>query len=103
MLLVDDDERVRELVRVNLELEGYAVAEAGSAEDGLAAIEQARPDLVLARRDDAARRRLGDAAADPGAVRHGAIPVVMFSGGERRERGNARAQGFVGSRSTSSS
>lgn len=47
VLVVDDDERMRELVRVNLELEGYAVAEAGSAEAGLAAIEQARPALVL--------------------------------------------------------
>jgi len=47
VLVVADDERVRELVRVDLELEGYAVAEAGSGEAGLAAIEQARPDLVL--------------------------------------------------------
>src|ERR671932_340302 len=47
ILLVDDDERVRELVRVNLEFEGYSVREAGSAEDGLAAVEDAPPDLIL--------------------------------------------------------
>src|SRR4051812_49670613 len=47
VLLVDDDEKVRELVRVNLEFEGYAVREAGSAEEGLSAIEEAKPDLVL--------------------------------------------------------
>src|ERR1700752_478294 len=32
VLLVDDDERVRELVRMTLEVEGYEVHEAGSAE-----------------------------------------------------------------------
>src|SRR5207244_6586209 len=47
ILLVDDDERVRELVRVNLEFEGYIVREAGSAEEGLTAIAEAKPDLVL--------------------------------------------------------
>src|ERR671935_1682127 len=36
ILIVDDDERVREYVRVNLEMEGYAVREAASAEEGLA-------------------------------------------------------------------
>ena len=32
VLIVDDDERLREYVRVNLEMEGYTVHEAGSAE-----------------------------------------------------------------------
>src|SRR3954453_23673078 len=41
VLPVDDDEKVRELVRVTLEFEGYAVREAGSAEQGLSAIEEA--------------------------------------------------------------
>src|SRR5262245_26001770 len=42
ILLVDDDAGLREVVRVNLELEGYSVREAGSADEGLAAIEDAR-------------------------------------------------------------
>src|SRR6187455_3023678 len=33
VLIVDDDERLREYVRVNLEAEGYEVREAGSAEE----------------------------------------------------------------------
>src|ERR1700716_3907003 len=37
ILIVDDDDRLREFVRVNLEMEGYAVREAASAEEGLAA------------------------------------------------------------------
>src|SRR5205814_6872110 len=47
VLLVDDDDKVRELVRINLEFEGYVVREAGSAAEGLEAIEEAKPDLVL--------------------------------------------------------
>ena len=47
VLLVDDDDRVRELVRVNLEFEGYSVREAAGAEEGLAAIDDVKPDLVL--------------------------------------------------------
>src|SRR5579885_628559 len=47
ILLVDDDEKVRALVRVNLELEGYTVREAASAEEGLSAVESQAPDLIL--------------------------------------------------------
>ena len=90
VLIVDDDERLREYVRVNLEAEGYVVREAGSAEEGLAALDEAvaRPDP--ARRDDAPGRRLGDAAARPGAHGVGAIPVIMFSGKVDEARGEAR-------------
>jgi excisionase family DNA binding protein len=44
VLLVDDDAQVREVVRINLEMEGYAVREAANAEDGLAALEDEAPD-----------------------------------------------------------
>jgi excisionase family DNA binding protein len=47
ILIVDDDERLREFVRVNLEMEGYSVREAGSAEEGLSALEEEPPDLIL--------------------------------------------------------
>jgi len=47
VLIVDDDERLREYVRVNLEMEGYAVHEAASAEEGLRILEESTPDLVL--------------------------------------------------------
>src|SRR5205085_1010905 len=98
ILLVDDDERVRELVRVNLEFEGYSVREAASAEAGLAAMEDARPDLVLL--DVMMPQVDGWEMLRRVQERHGigAIPVVMFSGQVEsdeaaRERG---AQGFVG-------
>src|SRR5256885_9451651 len=80
VLLVDDDEKVRELVRVNLEFEGYAVREAGSAEEGLSAIEEAKPDLVLLdvmMPQTDGWEMLRKIQEQYGA---GAIPVVMFSG-----------------------
>jgi excisionase family DNA binding protein len=100
VLLVDDDDKVRELVRVNLEFEGYTVREAGSATEGLEAIEEAKPDLVLL---DVMMphvdgwemlRRIQD---QYGA---GAIPVVMFSGQvdeeAQRQAEAVGAQAFVG-------
>jgi excisionase family DNA binding protein len=100
ILLVDDDERVRELVRVNLEFAGYTVREAASAEEGLAAIDDAKPDLVLL--DVMMPQVDGWEMLRRIQERHGAgaIPVVMFSGkvdelgeSEATERG---AQAFVG-------
>jgi excisionase family DNA binding protein len=100
VLLVDDDDGVRELVRVALELEGYTIREAASAEEGMRAIEERTPDLVLLdvmmphvdgwemlrriqERDDA-----------------GAIPVVMFSGTvdeeAQRQAASSGVRGFLG-------
>ena len=100
VLLVDDDERVRELVRVNLEFEGYTVREAGSAEEGMAAIEEAKPELILL---DVMMphvdgwemlRRIQERYGA------GAIPVLMFSGqvdeAGRRQAASSGARGFVG-------
>src|SRR5581483_5748307 len=86
VLLVDDDDKVRELVRVNLEFEGYTVREAASADEGLEAISEAKPDLVLL-----------DVMMQHGA---GAIPVVMFSGQvdeqAKTQATTGGAQAFVG-------
>jgi excisionase family DNA binding protein len=100
VLLVDDDDRVRELVRVTLELEGYAVQEAASAEEGMASIEARKPDLVLL---DVMMphvdgwemlRRIQERYGA------GAIPVVMFSGQvdeqAQRQAASSGARGFVG-------
>jgi excisionase family DNA binding protein len=100
VLLVDDDERVRELVRVTLELEGYSVREAGSAEDGMAAIEESKPDLILL--DVMMPHVDGWEMLRRIQERHGAgaIPVVMFSGKvdeeAQREAESRGARGFVG-------
>jgi excisionase family DNA binding protein len=100
VLLVDDDEKVRELVRVNLEFEGYKVREAGSAEEGLSAIEEAKPDLVLLdvmMPQTDGWEMLRKIQEQYGA---GAIPVVMFSGkvDERvlTQASTSGVQAFVG-------
>ena len=98
VLVVDDDPRLREYVRANMELEGYAVLEAGGADEGMKVLEGEQPQLILL---DVMMpgtdgwemlRRIQEA--------HGAIPVIMFSGkidersaAEAEQRG---ATGFIG-------
>src|ERR671931_1903276 len=97
VLVVDDDPGVRQVVRANLEAEGYAVREAGSAAEGLASLEEEAPDLLLLdvmmpevdgwemlRR---VQERFGV----------GAIPVLVFSGKvEERSVSDAAARGARG-------
>jgi DNA-binding response OmpR family regulator len=47
ILVVDDDRVIQQLLKVNLELEGYAVAVAEDGEEALAQFEVFRPNLVL--------------------------------------------------------
>ncbi len=47
ILAVDDEEDILELVRYNLEREGYAVDCVESGEDGLAKARELQPDLIL--------------------------------------------------------
>ena len=100
VLIVDDDERLREYVRVNLEAEGYVVREAGNAEEGLAALEEEPPDLILL--DVMMPKVDGWEMLQRVHEKHGvgSIPVIMFSGkvdeqsaAEATSRG---AQGFIG-------
>jgi DNA-binding response OmpR family regulator len=46
-LVVDDDAALRLLCRVNLELEGFAVREAGTVAAAESEVETERPDVVL--------------------------------------------------------
>ncbi|MFY9579626.1 MAG: response regulator [Gaiellaceae bacterium] len=100
VLVVDDDPQVREVVRVNLEMEGYTVREAGNAEEGLAAVEDDAPDLILL--DVMMPQVDGWEMLRRVQEQHGigSIPVVMFSGQlestAQREAEERGAQGFVG-------
>ena len=47
ILVVDDDVAVRLLFREALEREGYEVSEAANGREGLAALEEGRPDVVV--------------------------------------------------------
>jgi len=100
VLVVDDDPGVRQVVRLSLELEGYMVKEAGGAEEGLAAVEDEAPDLILL--DVMMPQVDGWEMLRRIQERHGAgsIPIVMFSGkvdAQTAAQATARgAQGFVG-------
>jgi excisionase family DNA binding protein len=100
ILIVDDDERLREFVRVNLEMEGYAVREAASAEEGLTALEDEPPDLILL--DVMMPQVDGWEMLRRVHERHGvgAIPVIMFSGkvdeASLKAATSRGAQGFIG-------
>jgi excisionase family DNA binding protein len=100
VLIVDDDERLREYVRVNLEMEGYSVREASSAEEGLSVLEESTPDLVLL--DVMMPEVDGWEMLRRVQERHGvgAIPVIMFSGKiderEGAEASSRGAQAFIG-------
>jgi excisionase family DNA binding protein len=100
VLIVDDDPGLRGFVRASLELEGYTVREAASADEGLAALEEEPPDLILL--DVMMPQVDGWEMLRRVQERHGvdAIPVLMFSGkvDEREaERAASRgARGFIG-------
>ena len=100
VLIVDDDSRLREYVRVNLEMEGYAVREAASAAEGLEALEEEPPDLILL--DVMMPQVDGWEMLRRVQERHGigAIPVIMFSGKvdeeSAAEAASRGAQGFIG-------
>ena len=100
VLIVDDDPRIREFVRVNLEMDGFAVREAGNADEGLAALEAEPPDLILL--DVMMPQVDGWEMLQRVRERHGvdSIQVIMFSGQveedalDQAEAGGAQA--FVG-------
>ena len=47
ILIIEDEEDIRELVRYNLERENFAVTEAESGEAGLKSVSQKKPDMIL--------------------------------------------------------
>jgi excisionase family DNA binding protein len=100
VLVVDDDDRLREFIRVNLEMDGYSVREAGNAEEGLAALEEESPDLILL--DVMMPGMDGWDMLRRVQERHGVgtIPVIMFSGkvdeGTAERAAEEGAQVFLG-------
>ena len=100
VLIVDDDERLREYVRVNLEAEGYEVREAGSGPAALEALGERSPDLILL---DVMMPQVDGWETLRQIQEHtgiGAIPVIMFSGKvdeeSAAEAASRGAQAFIG-------
>ena len=96
VLIVDDDPRIREFVRVNLEMDGYTVREAGSADEGLAVLDEEPPDLILL--DVMMPGVDGWEMLRRVHERHGMgeIPVIMFSGQVESSNDDAVARGAHG-------
>jgi len=100
VLIVDDDEQLREFVRVNLEMDGYVVREARSAGEGLSALEEEPPDLVLL--DVMMPQVDGFEMLRRMQEQHGlgSVPVIMFSGKVDEETASRAAregaQAFIG-------
>src|SRR4029077_15102027 len=75
-LVVEDDAALRMLVRVNLELEGFSVEEAGTLDEAEAALAQRRPDVVLLDFHLGGRETLGLLARR----RVECVPVALVTG-----------------------
>ena len=78
ILVVDDEPNIRRLLASLLEAEGYAVRTAGSGEDGLVAVAEREPDVVLL--DLALPGASGLEVLAALHTTHSALPVVMMSG-----------------------
>jgi excisionase family DNA binding protein len=95
VLVVDDDPRLREYIRLNLELAGYSVREAENGERALSAIDAQAPDLVLL--DVVMPGIDGWQLLRQLEERHGSIPVIMFGGqAEARAATDRGASAFIG-------
>jgi DNA-binding response OmpR family regulator len=76
VLVVDDDPSLRLLCRVNLELDGFVVREASSADEARAAVDDERPDVVLL--DVHLHGEHADVLLDE--LRLAGIPVALVTG-----------------------
>jgi excisionase family DNA binding protein len=98
ILVVDDDTALRSFIRTSLEGEGHVVREAGSAEEGLAVLEEELPDLILL--DVMMPQMDGWDMLRRVQERHGvgSIPVIMYSGKLDRtaEAADRGPQAFLG-------
>ncbi len=96
VLVVDEDEQVRYLLRYLLSLEGFAVDEAESAEDAHERIDATVPDVVLIDLTMSATERHGVVRALRGDPRTRFVPVLLITGGaSRREKLEAIESGVT--------
>lgn len=80
VLLVEDDESVRQLVRVTLEMNGYEVVEATDGLEGLLMLDMHKPDAIvldLMMPDVGGERMLAQLRSTPETKR---TPVVIITG-----------------------
>ena len=97
ILIIDDDEDYRASTRALLEGEGHEVVEAGNAMEGLAAVREHRPDLIVV---DIMMDSIGEGYSVVQAIKFvpefkemGPIPTLMVSSVEQDP---ATLYGWVG-------
>jgi CheY-like chemotaxis protein len=97
VLVIDDETSIAETVRAVLEDEGYVVQVARNGREGLARLEDARPDLVLSdvmMPELDGRELCRIMRADPA---YRAIPIVLMSAtSEASVRGRCAYTAFLG-------
>ncbi len=76
ILVVDDERKLREMLRVYLEQEGYRVVEAPNGRDALFAARQEKPDLVIL---DLMMPEMGGYDFLRAYAREGQAPVIMLT------------------------
>jgi DNA-binding response OmpR family regulator len=91
-LVVDDDAALRLLMRVNLELEGFEVAECATVEEAETAVRAARPHVVLL------DVHLGSRDTRPllAWLRSQDIPVALVTGSVDLDEYRSSADGILG-------
>jgi len=77
IMIVDDDESVRSLLRMTLAEDEYEIDEATDGEDALRLLERAVPDLVLL--DWKMPERHGSLVLDELKRRHPQLPVIVLT------------------------
>ncbi|MEV4431507.1 response regulator [Streptomyces sp. NPDC049555] len=93
VLVVDDNKVIRQLIRVNLELEGFEVVTAADGAECLEIVHRVRPDVVTL---DVVMPRLDGlrtAALLRGDVRTRDIPILLISACTRPEMDGGRSAG----------
>ena len=81
IVLVDDDEWVRRLLRTTLNAEEYEILEATDGEEGLRLVEERSPDLVVL--DWQMPGRHGSLVLDAVKARRPTLPVIVLTAEQR--------------------
>jgi CheY-like chemotaxis protein len=81
IVLVDDDEWVRRLLRTTLSGEDYEILEAANGDEGLRLVEQHSPDLVVL--DWQMPGRHGSLVLDAVKTRSPTLPVIVLTAEQR--------------------
>ncbi len=76
VLVVDDEPRLRDVTRLNLELEGYRVAEAGTGYAALEKLREELPDLIIL---DVMMPEMDGFTALKGIREISSVPVIMLT------------------------